>query len=564
MTKESGFLTLDNQCGFCFQRSLKQLLLVILAGFLSLSVHAQVFNHLSIDPEALSLGNAVTASPPGLSAIYYNPAALAFMSGRRSELSLQSQFLSMDAQFTAAGDYQRLGYEDDPIVCANANPDGSCAAFKTGHSKIDRIQLYLPVSDDRVSLSAPWQPPLPVNLAWSWQKPTSRWTFATAFLAPTLFGYARESGDPGAYWGKQFTFEKLTYLSPSFAYRVSSHWSLGASLHLSYNALMLNSDIRQANDPAAIWRELSNVVCDDALVSQEGATEGLAGFCQQGISPFLPMANIQLESKNSLTPTLHLGILWQPSSTFAWGAVWQSGASLRLSGDMKVDYADGLVDAVNSVASSNSGSLLTEALGINPFIEDKEYGHATVLWHDPAHFQTGIQWRIHRTLQINMDMGWTDYKALNQLTILLDKPFELASFGGIPLSSEENGLVLPLGYQSAKSWGVGVKYFASHRLYYRLGFEARESPMKQDQFNLLIPFGEVHLVGMGASYQWDRQTRLDLSFAFLTSKTTLPANSRCNLNCEEWGGGSYNPYAGLEVESNTHMSFVGFSIRNVF
>ena len=50
----------------------------ILVAGLSNFTHAQLGQDLSVDLRSLSLGNAVTADPPGISAVHFNPAAQVF------------------------------------------------------------------------------------------------------------------------------------------------------------------------------------------------------------------------------------------------------------------------------------------------------------------------------------------------------------------------------------------------------------------------------------------------------------------------------------------------------
>lgn len=45
--------------------------------------NAQLGQNLAVDIRSLSMGNAVTADPPGISAIHFNPAALAKLMGYR-------------------------------------------------------------------------------------------------------------------------------------------------------------------------------------------------------------------------------------------------------------------------------------------------------------------------------------------------------------------------------------------------------------------------------------------------------------------------------------------------
>lgn len=61
-----------------------------LTPFLTLSpAHAQMFQNITLgDPKALALGNAVTADPPGIDAIHFNPAGLARLKGRHKNYKL--------------------------------------------------------------------------------------------------------------------------------------------------------------------------------------------------------------------------------------------------------------------------------------------------------------------------------------------------------------------------------------------------------------------------------------------------------------------------------------------
>lgn len=58
---------------------------VLIAG-LSNITHAQLGQDLSVDLRSLALGNAVTADPPGISAVHFNPAALAKLDGLQTDV----------------------------------------------------------------------------------------------------------------------------------------------------------------------------------------------------------------------------------------------------------------------------------------------------------------------------------------------------------------------------------------------------------------------------------------------------------------------------------------------
>ena len=58
---------------------------IFVAG-LSNITNAQLGQDLSVDLRSLSLGNAVTADPPGISAVHFNPAALTKIDGLQTDV----------------------------------------------------------------------------------------------------------------------------------------------------------------------------------------------------------------------------------------------------------------------------------------------------------------------------------------------------------------------------------------------------------------------------------------------------------------------------------------------
>ena len=107
-------------------------LLLVLTG----TVQAQLATNISIDLRALSLGNAVTADPPSISAVHYNPAGLARLDGRRVDYQFLSAIFPMESEFSAPPGFGVFGYSDDPVVCRDAPRDGNdrCSDFKKSKS----------------------------------------------------------------------------------------------------------------------------------------------------------------------------------------------------------------------------------------------------------------------------------------------------------------------------------------------------------------------------------------------------------------------------------------------
>src|SRR5690606_17763728 len=123
------------------------------------SLHAQLATNMAVDVKAMSMGNAVTADPPGIMAIHFNPAGLAKLEGRRMDLQFLGADFSIENTFTAPPGYEVFGYSDDPVVCADAPNDGASYRnqFKEGKSTVEGITLYLRIINDAVDL-----PPVPL------------------------------------------------------------------------------------------------------------------------------------------------------------------------------------------------------------------------------------------------------------------------------------------------------------------------------------------------------------------------------------------------------------------
>ena len=120
---------------------------IILAGCSSYTF-AQLGTNLSVDLRALSMGNAVTADPPGVNAIHFNPAALAKIEGLQTEQQIIVANFDIQREFTVPAGYNVFGYSDDPMVC-NDGPEVSsdlCTDFK-GPVKgdVEYVSLYVPI-----------------------------------------------------------------------------------------------------------------------------------------------------------------------------------------------------------------------------------------------------------------------------------------------------------------------------------------------------------------------------------------------------------------------------------
>ncbi len=101
------------------------------------------------------MGNAVTADPPGVNAIHFNPAALTKIDGLQTEQQIIVANFDIQREFSVPAGYNVFGYSDDPIVC-NDGPEVSsdlCTDFK-GPVKgdVEYVSLYVPFLKKMVDL----------------------------------------------------------------------------------------------------------------------------------------------------------------------------------------------------------------------------------------------------------------------------------------------------------------------------------------------------------------------------------------------------------------------------
>lgn len=530
------------------------------------AAHAQLATNLSIDLRALSLGNAVTADPPGVNSVHYNPAGLARLDGRRVDYQFLMANFSLASEFSAPPGYSIFGYSDDPVVCQDRPKDGRdlCSSFKVGQSSVEGVSLYVPIMDDVVDLPAGLPVAAPL-MGFSIKPEGSKFTFANAMYAPMVAGFYRKDDDPGNFLGQRVAMERITLLSPSVGFQVTDTLAIGASFGLSYQAIALQTDFRSPNELLGVMRVIDEQICPPFKGQSNIVIDlFLFGFCNanEGIGPFGSLANLDLSMQQTLSPTYNLGILWEPTDDFAFGMVYQSQARMHLKGKYTVNYAQGTQDVFNAIGSSVTGQIMLAILGLPNYVPPKEGGKIAMDLTYPAHFQAGIKYKLTSDLQINFDIGWTDYEEWSAFNLVFDRTASVLQLARLLApGATATSLSMPLGYQSPWSWGIGAEYTWNERLKFRLGFEPRKSAIPDDKRSSLVPINNAIMIGTGIGYQFDKDTEIDLTAMYLYSKDSIPANTSCNVNCTGLDHIVYNPYAGLDVKTEANVTMVGIAYR---
>lgn len=550
-----------------YNMQMARLALTITAGLLfSAAAHAELATNMAVDVRAMSMGNAVTADPPGVMSIHFNPAGLSKLKGRRMDLQFIGADFAVDNTFEAPAGYNIFGYSDDPIVCADLPNDGSdvCHKFKKGKSSVTGVSLYLPIIDKMVNL-----PPGPLLAgplpSFAITPPGSKFTFATATYLPMAAGMYRDKDDPGNFMGRQMALERITYLSPSVAYKVNDTLSIGASVGLSYQAVALNQDFRTPNMLLGFARTLYENICAPFRGQSNLALDVfLFGMCRpnEGVGPFKNMASMEVAMTDRMSPSWNVGILWEPTDWFAWGAVWQSEAKTHMRGDFKIKYDNATRETINGIGGSPTGAIGLAVLGIPSYIPEEDVGKVSMDLTMPAHFQTGIKIKPIERFQLNVDFTWSDYGEWDAFNFQFDQTSAVLSLARLfEPRSTTTSLYFPLGFQTSWNLAFGAQYDLNSRLSLRAGFEPRASAIPKNRRGPMIPITKARYYSVGLGYKWDKDTEIDLALATLRSHDKIPHGTSTMANAEGLNNLIYNPYAGLNIETKTNITLVGMAFR---
>ena len=306
-------------------------------------------------------------------------------------------------------------------------------------------------------------------------------------------------------------------------------------------------------------------VAQDALcIVDDNPLEMFLNICGGELGPFTDIANIDIDMQQTLSPTWNLGFLWEPSDWFALGAVYQSEAKMRLKGRYVVDYSQDWQGFWQGLDGSFIGAVFNSLTPDGLF--DKEQGNVSLNMTYPAHFASGIKLKPHDRWQINLDIKWTDYAAWDKFELEFDRQLDVLTIASLfsPENATSTSIILDRGYESVWSWAVGVEYQVNDRLSLRMGYEPRPSAIPGNKADVLAPLGDAQLYGLGAGYQWDKDTVIDIGFNYLVSKQDIPARSSCNINCSDIDSMVYNPYADLDVKTSVKAYVLALTYRTTF
>ena len=527
----------------------KNCIIWLLLFWISIPIaEAAIIENIAVaNAKAIALGNAVTADPPGIDSIHFNPAGLALLDGRQRQLKVLAGAFDFTVEFgghepATQAVIDRFGYVDEASNATSKNSAiGSKLPGKKGVNEWPLPVIFIPFGG--VSIKAPG----------------SRMTFATAVYTPMASGYIRDEDDPGRFLGQEMAMTRLTYLSPSLGYQMTESLFIGASIGMSWQGLGVLNQFRIPNVLVVGIDQMIKGLTGQGICSPDNEACGIE------IGPYTELFQLSLDTQDNFVPSINVGLLWKPTPWFTWGLTYQAESVAQTKGDFEIIYRDEWVSFFSGLQGSEAGQALNAVTPL-PSGRRTESGKINVDLILPSHLATGVSIQITPKWKVNLDVKRSEWGSWESLDLEFDQEIDflkLASlFGG---GGGAETLSLPRGYETVWNWGIGIEYQYNDSLALRMGYEPRTSSIPPDRQDVLLPLGDAELFGFGFEYKPSRGQTIDVGLAYLHAEADVPAGTSKNSNSiDQRTNIVYNPFAGTDFKSQVNAVLLEFSYHSQF
>lgn len=512
--------------------------------------HGAMTENLATSVTAMSLGNAVTADPPGIESIHFNPAGLARLEGKNKTDSFFAARFRAWADFKQPDGFSIGGWKNDPLAGTQTS------TFQQS--------LYVPFHGVP-GTSFPLL--VGAGLGFSYQPENSRFTFATATYLPQAVGFTRtDDEDPARFDGRMAVIQRFVYLAPSVGFKLSDTVSVGVAVPVAHQAFALDTDMRTPNDFLGIVGKLQEGFCPEN--GGNPIDMFLFGLCSGGkegrLNPFKKAARMQLDATAPVDLSMNAGVLWEPYDWISLGAVYRGGSDAVLRGTYRFDTEPMLREFAGGLYKSLLGPLLASMFGIPPNIPPVQEGNMTMVLPHPRHIQVGVALKPTRWFQLNVDANYARWGDWDKLKIKFDQTIHLLEMLRLFGQPDPTTLNLPRGYKSVVHFGYGLTLRPTNWFALRFGYEPRKSSIPTNALDLIAPLPDLNIYSFGFQIKFDSGTDLNFGASYTRGKFNLPANTSCALNCDKFFNVLYNPYAGLDVKGGNSLQYMGITINQKF
>ncbi|MCK5792909.1 MAG: outer membrane protein transport protein [Ketobacter sp.] len=556
--------------GWCAGMLPRALAFFVLSLWVS-SAWAVVADSLTIgNAKALSLGNAVTADPPGIDSIHFNPAGLARIKGQVLQLKMVAADFSVVMDI---GDYvdarkNRLqemeatglfedGYFDDEAHMSTSETEGAALMLPFfGLTELPAIAA-------------------PLGGA-SYSPPGKDVTFATNVYAPMMVGFYRQEDDPGRFIGERMSLMHLTYFSPSFGLKVTDEFAVGAALTFNYVGVGMDLPIRAPHAGQLFLGDLQSQ-CDFVLREEFVGFQDLAPQLCRGerLGLYNQLAYLEFEVEQELVPGLNVGLLWSPTEWLTLGANYIHSFPIEMDGWFRWTNGDNWVAFMEPLLQPDANGVslagqLNSALSLMgwsfPQGQNLTEGDASIAMEMPEQLMLGLSLQVTDYLKVNVDYKFSGWSSWQVLEVTFSEPVDFLRLAEIiqPDLAGKQRIAFPLGLEDTWNWALGVEYQYSTNSVVRFGVEDRPTSLPDDGLTPLLPLGSGTLYGAGLGLKLDSDAVIEVGIGYMKSSLEMPGGSAQVGNSLDPSKLIYSPYAGSDLNVELEMFLLEFSISQPF
>lgn len=543
------------------------------AVFIASHAQAQLLNNVTMgNPKALALGNAVTADPPGIDSIHFNPAGLAKIKGRQRQVKLLVAHMELESEF---GEPELPNDRTKETWYCLMNKVDPCPAGSQDPGTVDLAYGSDPVANKSVTsgdpvLMLPFAGLVDIPLmavptgGIAFEDASNGWTFGTAVYTPEGVGYTRGEDSAGSYQGIRVGVTRLTYFSPSIAIQVSEELSIGAGINFSYQGLGIETNFRAPLTTTKFLESLNNAL------DEIGSDEELAI-----LQPYDTVGLLEMEMDDYLSVGFNFGILWEPKDWLAFGFSYRSESTSDLSGDFTMTNTDEFLHTTEGLHELGLDVLLGALFDGAPFNATRvESGSVELEYITPQTINFGTSIKVLPNLKVNLDARWIEYSVWDTLEFKFDTAsgnvdyLTLASIvnrlSGVGDYADPDEMRIRREYEDSWSLALGVEYQFNDNLVLRFGYEPRTTSVPDDKTDLLFPITDADLYTTGFGWQFSKTTRIEGAFGYLYSDSNTAAGESSNANSNIEGDVVYNPYFSIPFENKTTAYLFALSVDQKF
>ena len=266
---------------------------------------------------------------------------------------------------------------------------------------------------------------------------------------------------------QQFTF------NPNIAYKITDKWSVAAGARMSY--------ITFENKKTPFDEDDYSV-----KVKNPYYQPGIPAYGPEFVDYSLGRQYIRTHLEgDDFSCGYVLATQYTVTDELSLGLVYRSRINHRIEGDMEAEYVDKSGQAASQNAPRNGDSKAKLIL--------------------PASLTMGANYDFTEKFRGGASLTWTEWSTVDHIDFRLP-----TNYAGKDASYTEE-----LNGRNAWRTGFGFEYDFTDCFTGRIGYTYDMDPANKKKGTTMLPSGDRHIIGFGASYRFLEDWRIDLGYSFI-------------------------------------------------